>query len=502
MKKNIKLNKKKDIIIQKIDKKSKYDTNKKNGKKEKKNHSNPFIKLFAAQSKMFSLFRFNIGFKLTLEITVLFISLMIILNLVLFYVGSSFFYFQAKDDLKVFTKYAEETYTLTKNVNSINTLLEDKNIDFYIYDSKYNLIYSNNQVGVKYSEESTKFNVFKLNFPSVINYRDAFYIDENNYLVLSKILTMPYKKNIYGMLIISSILSFILLIVVISSSNKITKSHLYPIKVMTDKVKSISSNNLSTRLDVSGTKDELKDLAEEFNKMINEIEYSYEQQKVFVSDASHELRTPIAVVKGYANLLNRWGKDDEKILDESVDAIIEETDNMQTLVENLLFIARNDKNALKIEKDYFSLQGLVCDIYKETKMIDNDHVFSCVNDFVGEYYGSHDSLKQAIRIFMDNSIKYTQSGGYIKVKLKESAKDIFLTIEDNGIGMAKEDIEKVFDRFYRADKSRAKIKENSSGNGLGLAIAKIIIAKHDGLIHVESELNIGTKITIILPKNK
>jgi len=432
----------------------------------------------------------------------LFVSLMVILNLIFFYMGSLFFYFDVKDDLKFFTKFAEESFTKNQDMEVVNSALEDKNIDIYFYDLDKNLIYTNDDEKLKYRVERNKFNVFRFRFPNVVYYNDAFYKNDQNYLVFGKIYTYSYKKNIYGLILVSSVLSFLFTVIVTSSSSKITSNHLYPILKMTNKVKSISSNNLSARLNVSGTKDELKDLAEEFNKMINEIEYSYKLQRNFVSDASHELRTPIAVIKGYADLLNRWGKRDEKILDESVNAILEETENMQNLVENLLFIARNDRDALKIKKDYFVLSELIEDICIETRMIDKGHEVECNIKYFGEYFGSHNSLKQALRVFIDNSVKYTEKGGKIKLTLKDSKNDIFIVIEDTGIGMKKEDIPHIFERFYRADKSRTKLKENGSGSGLGLSIAKIIIDKHEGIIHVDSELNVGTKITIILKKNE
>jgi two-component system sensor histidine kinase ArlS len=131
---------------------------------------------------------------------------------------------------------------------------------------------------------------------------------------------------------------------------------LMPIKRMTDTVKEISVQNLDKRLDVGGSHDELKDLAQTFNEMIDRIQSSYERQNRFVSDASHELRTPVAVIQGYADLLDRWGMDHRDVMEESVNAIKDETGNMKQLIEKLLFLARADKNQLTLKMEEFVLE--------------------------------------------------------------------------------------------------------------------------------------------------
>lgn len=271
-----------------------------------------------------------------------------------------------------------------------------------------------------------------------------------------------------------------------------------PIKQMTKTVKNITINDLSKRIDVSGSKDELKDLAITFNNMMNRIESSVEKQNQFVSDASHELRTPISVVKGYADLLERWGKDEKQVLEESVKAIQNEANHMNKLVEKLLFLARSDMNAQKLEKEQFNLNELIVEIYKETKMIDNEHTIileSLPEDIL--LFGDKRLIKEAIRAFVENSIKYTDYGGSIKIVLESSEENAKIGVIDTGSGIKEEDISKIFDRFYRADKSRTK---KSGGTGLGLSIAKWIIDSHEGTISVKSVEGEGTEIWTFIPK--
>ncbi|MHB9094135.1 MAG: sensor histidine kinase, partial [Eubacteriales bacterium] len=205
---------------------------------------------------------------------------------------------------------------------------------------------------------------------------------------------------------------------------------------------------------------------------------------------------PISVIQGYANLLQRWGKEDKAVLDEAVFAIKNESDNMKDLVEKLLFLARADKDTQKLEKSPFSVNELVDEVLKETRLIDSEHdITSEVNEMV-TIEADRRLIKQALRIFIDNSIKHTPSGGTIKINGFLRDNKVKLIIEDNGVGISKEDLPYIFNRFYKCDKSRTR---ESGGTGLGLSIAKWIIEKHKGSIEVESVLAKGTKIIITLP---
>ncbi|MGL6106913.1 sensor histidine kinase [Romboutsia sp.] len=280
-------------------------------------------------------------------------------------------------------------------------------------------------------------------------------------------------------------------------SYRISKKSLRPVDNMIEKVKEISINDLDTRLDVSGVKNELKDLAKTFNTMLDEIQCSIEKQNQFVSDASHELRTPISVIQGYANLLSRWGKDDKEVLEESISAIKDESLSMKKLIESLLFLARGDRNKQIIEKEDFKINELVDEVVKESIMIDKNHnILSTKNEEV-TIYGDRNLIKEAIRVFVDNSMKYTAEGGTIKINSFKNNKGVYILIEDNGIGISKEDLPHVFSRFYRSDKSRNK---ESGGTGLGLSIAKYIVDVHNGNIKVYSKLGEGTIVSIELPQ--
>jgi len=267
------------------------------------------------------------------------------------------------------------------------------------------------------------------------------------------------------------------------------------LKVLAGKLDNINATRLDTRISVGETQSELKSLASAINGMLDRINESYRSQVRFVSDASHELRTPISVIQGYANLLDRWGKKDEKTLQESIDAIKDETANMKGLVEQLLFLARGDNNTMALQVERFELSAFADEVLRETQMIDGGHEYkSCVTSV---FINADKSLvKQATRILIDNAIKYTPPGKRITISVSSAAGYARLTVQDEGIGIAPEAVPRIFDRFFRADESRAKA---TGGAGLGLSIAKWITERHGGHIEVLSRLEIGTRITIVLP---
>jgi two-component system sensor histidine kinase ArlS len=305
-------------------------------------------------------------------------------------------------------------------------------------------------------------------------------------------------RTVYEMLLIfgfSAVLYITVTLIIFFRGNAITKNVLNPIAEMTKMAREITAQNLNLRLNVTNAKDELKELIVTFNEMMDRIEAAYNKQNQFVSDASHELRTPISVIQGYARMLERWGKDDPEVLNEAIEAIEQEAENMKELVDKLLFIARNDKDTLVLEEKLFSLSEMMEELVKETRMVDKDHIIEDSIETGIEIVGDRNRLKQAMRIFVDNAQKYTEPGKKIEISLKKENNTAVLSVKDSGCGIDSRDIQSIFDRFYRADRSRDR---NKGGHGLGLSIARIIILRHGGKIHVKSKLGEGSVFSVIL----
>lgn len=289
---------------------------------------------------------------------------------------------------------------------------------------------------------------------------------------------------------------FLRMVYFVRHHQRLNKSVFAPIRDITELAATLSGNNLSNRINIAGTKNELKDLAVVINTMLDRIERSYNSQKQFVSDASHELRTPIAVIQGYVNMLKRWGKDDKTVLDEGLNAIAQETESMKDLVENLLFLARHDKKTLMMEMEKFDPCDVMSELHKEAAMVTPEDEFHFEPQEHCSIEADRGMVKQVMRILLDNAVKYTPKGGVITMGVTKTEDGCMLTMKDNGPGIAGDELPKIFDRFYRSDKAR---KAESGGHGLGLSIARIIVVAHGGKIRVRSKLGEGATFSVMLP---
>jgi signal transduction histidine kinase len=259
----------------------------------------------------------------------------------------------------------------------------------------------------------------------------------------------------------------------------------------------LSESNLSNRINIAGTKNELKDLATVINRMLDRIERSYNSQKQFVSDASHELRTPISVIRGYTDMLKRWGKDDPEILDEGITAISQETESMKDLVESLLFLARHDKKTLMMEMSSFDPAELIREIQKEETMVHTEYHFKTARMDPLTISADRNMMKQVLRILCDNAVKYSSPGTTVTLSCtNEPGGNCCLSVKDEGQGISQEELPKIFERFYRSDKAR---QSETGGHGLGLSIARIIVVAHKGKLRVRSKPGCGSIFSIILP---
>lgn len=276
---------------------------------------------------------------------------------------------------------------------------------------------------------------------------------------------------------------------------------LQPIRNLTQTARKIEVERMDKRIEVPPAQDELSELALTFNHMLDRLERGFNQQQRFVSDASHELRTPVTVILGYSDLLARWGRSDAKILEEGITSIRSEAEDMQDLIEKLLFLARADQKCQILHKDFVHLDELVDDAVRKMKLVAKEHTVQIAVNEPGIIYADPATMRQMMRIFLENAVKYTPAGGHIAVsshRLPEKG-CMELTFADDGIGIAQEDKDKIFERFYRADSARTKKVGSIGGTGLGLSIASWIAEQHEIEIAVESELDKGTKFILTIP---
>lgn len=445
-------------------------------------------------------FRFSMAFRISL-----FYLKLLLINGILFLLLFSILYFgieyktnqsKVKDMIEEYNNKGE----LPVTEYGRNPLFED-GITIKIVDGNSNLIlFSDMERDITDQKVFMKHVFYEKTdnaFDFILTDKEAFTIEDRVYDLYIQYDLLESKEKFNWLILGTGILYLLLVYIIIRQGRKSDLKLLEPISEMSDIANRLTVNNLaSQRLNVEGTKNELKDLAGVINHMLDRIEVSYESQKQFVSDASHELRTPIAVIQGYANLLNRWGTKNEEVLLESIEAINNESKSMQDLVEKLLFLSRHDKKTLKLNKHKFNMCQVVEEMIKETKLvatnrnIEGDKLMDVI------VYGDKQALKQAIRVFIDNAVKYTKDGDTITISCENENGDCIISVADTGIGMTRKDVDNIFERFYRSDQVRT---EKIYGHGLGLSIARLIILGHTGKIKVRSQLTKGTTFIITLP---
>ncbi len=271
---------------------------------------------------------------------------------------------------------------------------------------------------------------------------------------------------------------------------------LKPIEDITDAAGNIAvSNDLSTRLGWKGPQDELGRLVSVFNHMMSRIEHTFGVQQRFVADMSHELRTPLTAIKGNLELAQRYGMQDDMMDDINI-----ETERMSRLVNDLLMLARADYGGIVIDMAMTDLDLVVRESFNQAKLLldDRDLTLKLGNVTPIVINGNSNRIKQLILNVMSNAIKFTDDGGEISIALNRDGDYAVISVRDNGIGIASEEIERIFDRFYQIDQSRVRLHD-SEGFGLGLSVAKWIIEAHNGVITVDSTPEKGTQVNMRFP---
>ena len=339
--------------------------------------------------------------------------------------------------------------------------------------------------------------IFQTSMPIISNKSRVLigYLAITNRLDNLKQLKEELNQLALSILFVSAIIAIVLGYLL---SNQMTK----PIKKIQEIISSISEENISTkRIKVSEKNDEFAIVSEHFNELLDKISFYIEQQKHFVEDVSHELRTPVAIVEGHLKLLNRWGKDNPEVLEESLQASLVELQRMKTLVQEMLDLSR----APQVKEQYKDATTNVTEVAKQVvhnfRVLYPEFTFTFDDDLKRDLwipiYLNH--LEQVVIILMDNAVKYSLDRKEIILSLSKGEEHVEIAVQDFGMGMTEEDRRKVFSRFYRVDKARSRER---GGNGLGLSIAKELIESYDGEISVTTLLNHGSIFKITLPLTK
>jgi len=272
---------------------------------------------------------------------------------------------------------------------------------------------------------------------------------------------------------------------------------LAPLQTMTQVAGHITrADDLSRRIPLTGSpNDEVGELIRSFNETLSRLETLFTSQRRFLADVSHELRTPLTVIKGNVGLLRRMGVGDE----ESLGSIEAEVDRLTRLVGDLLLLAQAESGKLPLDMRPVELDTVLLEVFQQTRVLAGDRLQMRLTDIDQvQVTGDRDRLKQVLLNLVGNAIKYTPAGGQVNLSLGKTADQARLIVEDTGPGIPSQDLPYIFERFYRAEKSRTRSREGS-GFGLGLSIAYWIIRNHNGRIEVNSKEGQGTTFCVWLP---
>ena len=444
----------------------------------------------------------NISFRITTIYAALFFAGLVAVTTATMVYVNYYIYQQSYQQLEVISASIEDTVKLVSDFNMINlynVAQINQNIDIVLSDS----------TGQVYSSDTTdrflKLAAAPLEKMIKREIGGSSYLTYNSQLVLDddRTYTLQIIKNpeddtaflqalFWIMILIDTVsLGFSFLIGYVLSRKALT-----PIDRIIMQAKNFSASNLKDRIIIDGPDDEIRKLAETFNELIERIEHAYEKQNRFALDASHELATPLAVIKGYMDLIDRWGKDDREVLDEGIQAIKREVSSMTKLLDTLLILAKSDNDLYKIEKSNFAVDELMVEVVKETKLVAPEQQIRLGKNDPVIIYADRRLIKQMLRALIDNSMKYSGSHGSIIIAVEQVRGNAAISISDNGIGIPQKELPFIFDRFYRVDKARSRAL---GGAGLGLSFVKWIVTMHKGTISVRSKPRGITRFEISLP---
>ena len=272
---------------------------------------------------------------------------------------------------------------------------------------------------------------------------------------------------------------------------------LRPVEEIVRSAERITLQNLSQRLPVPQTGDEVERLSLALNRMIRRLDESYQVASRFSGDASHELRTPLTIMRGELESLLHEGNFREGQA-EQIASILEEAERLTQIVEGLLTISRLDAGESKMSRDPVDLSGLAESTVEQMAPLAEDKpiTLTCTAEPGVMVEANEVRLKQVLVNLLDNAIKYTPEGGKIAVSVSHDASNAFLEVKDNGIGISSEALPHVFERFYRSEQQAAR---RASGTGLGLSMVQAIVESHRGKVTVESRENLGSVFRVQLP---
>lgn len=406
----------------------------------------------------------------------------------------------------------KEVASLSKNVNSgisenafneyLQKLSKGEN-DEYIRIYSLDKIYYESQseiwedIMTNYVNQDVEMKSEFLNFDLYILLTAPLEIDDSQYtvqIIRENDMLHEFIESSLPILIFTLILGLVLSAI---GAMYVSKKFINKLRRLIATMNEIKENGINKRAEISELNDEVDKVNIVFNSMMDELEEAFDEQSRFVSDASHELKTPLTALHGHLSMLKRWGKNDKDRLEKSLDICLNEVERLKKIVNDMLLLSKAEKEEVDLNKlDEIYPKMVVYEVIEQYRVL-NPNVKYIVNieENIKMKIALND-LKQLLIIFIDNAIKYNDKENIeIEISLLKENSKIRLEVKDNGIGIPKDEIKNVMKRFYKVDKSRV----NNNSFGIGLSIANRLVNHYKANIDIQSEINKYTKIMISFP---
>jgi heavy metal sensor kinase len=390
-----------------------------------------------------------------------------------------------------------ETYAPEVNSKFIRVIREGDGV-VYLSGAPKDGSFDPSQVPLSTTEELGRFRRIRLEGRALlIDVLQFTTPDGSRFIVESGVPSQKIEVVLHGLLLTFAIYMPFITSLAVGSGYWLMRRSLQPVDEITRRAEGITSTNLSERLPVIRTGDELERLSTSLNRMIERLDHAFQHINRFSADASHELRTPLTILQLELEGIAQSHRLNPALTDQ-IGSALEETHRMSHIVESLLAISRLDAGEVKMDKISLNLGDLAASTADQMKLLAEEKSIRLTSDVASEIYveGDRSRLQQVIVNLVANAIKYTQEGGKVEVCVRRKGSRAVLEVSDSGAGIPDYALPHVFERFYRADKARSR---DSGGAGLGLAIVKAICSAHGAEVSVSSKEGTGSLFSVELP---
>ncbi|MDR5658413.1 HAMP domain-containing sensor histidine kinase [Serpentinicella sp. ANB-PHB4] len=321
-------------------------------------------------------------------------------------------------------------------------------------------------------------------------------ITDAEYIITGSIPIEPINETIEILQKQLITISFILFIIAIIIGTLISKVFLKPIQKLNQSVKAMKEGNMNVRVDVT-TSDEIGTLSKNFNSMTEQLLKVDKLKKDLIANVSHELRTPLGLIQGYAELIRDINGENKEKRDENLNVIIEETNRLSRVVDNILDFSQIQSGYLKLQKEVFNITDLIKNTIDKYKLIATQKEIKLILEYSGgknNVYGDYKRIEQVVHNLVSNALEHTHAGGKIKITITEESQGTKVQIQDTGVGISNKELQYIWNRHY-------KCSHNSNrGTGLGLSIVKSILEAHEIPYGVDSEVGKGSTFYFTISK--